>query len=154
MQWFSDVVIVRQQIARHHAVGFVTCRRKSHRDIGGAGHELLGLAIVDDLRTLHLTYFDRLVRTGLNTSGRFSDGQPVGAHVALANDTLGGTVDGNIVRTHKHAVLTTNALIIQMLDDSRDGVFFVSIDRASMHASRFETVMTRRCHVLNDRLRF
>ena len=90
----------------------------------------------------------------MNASRCFSDGQPVGTHVALANDTLGRTVNGNIVRTHEHAVLTTDALIVQMRDDSRDWVLFISIDGASMHASRLKTVVTRRRHVLNDRLRF
>jgi hypothetical protein len=48
---------------------------------------------------------------------------------------------GNVVRTLHHAVLTTDALIIEMTDDTGEWVFVVSQDGATIEAAGINAVM-------------
>ncbi len=67
------------------------------------------------------------------------------------NDQKAAVVPQYIPRAGECAELTSEALVIQMMDNARDGILFTGIDRASMHACRFQTVMTCCCHVLHHR---
>ena len=59
---------------------------------------------------------------------------------------------GHIIRAGQRTILAAKTLIIQMPDDSRDRIFFVSIDRAGLHAPRVEAVMTGSGDVLINRV--
>ena len=58
---------------------------------------------------------------------------------------------GDVVGAGQCAVLAAEALVVEMLDDPRDRVLLVGIDRASIQASRVEAVVARRGYVLEDR---
>lgn len=86
--------------------------------------------------------------------GSFADTKSIDAHVALANDSFGRAVAGNIVWAREHAVLAADALVIEMLNDASFGILFICIDRAAVHTSRLEAVMTCRGNMLYDRVEF
>ena len=81
---------------------------------------------------------------------RLTDCKPRGTHVALADDALVWMIFGHLVRASHRAILATEALVIQMLDDTCDRVFLIRIDRARDHASWLKAVVTRGRHVLHD----
>ena len=86
---------------------------------------------------------DGCVRAGLNTGGRFTDCEPIGAHVAFADDTEPLRIMRHFVGTFEHAVLATDALVIEMPNNSGEGIFFVSQHRAAVQAGRIDAVMAR-----------
>src|SRR5262249_7093852 len=77
--------------------------------------------------------------------------EAIGAHVALANDTLARVILRRVVGACQGAVLTAETLIVEVADDPRDRVLLVSIDRAGAQARRVEAVVARRGDVLEDR---
>ena len=85
---------------------------------------------------------NRCAWAGLDASGRFTDCEAIGAHVALAHDAEPLGVMRHFVRTFEHAILATDALIIEVPNNSGEGIFFVSQDRATVQARRIDTVMT------------
>src|SRR5262245_24011279 len=94
---------------------------------------------------------DRLMWTRLDTRRWFTDGEPRGTHITLADDPLARMVFGYFVRTCHRAVLAAEALVIQMLDDARDRVLFVSVDWARDHARRLDTMMACGRNMLHHR---
>ena len=75
--------------------------------------------------------------------GQASCGEAVAAHVALAYDAEVFVVLRGVVGTHQRAVLTTEALIIEMLDDARLGVLFVGSRGTPVHACWFDAARTK-----------
>ena len=67
--------------------------------------------------------------------------QPFRTHVALAHDAVGLVVARHFVRALPDAILAPYALVVEVLYDAGDGVFFIGADGASMHAFRIHTVM-------------
>ncbi len=91
------------------------------------------------------------MRAGLDASWSLARGQPVAAHVALANDALTRVELGRIVRAGQRAILAAEALVVEVPDNSRERVLFVGVDRAGVEAGRIEAMMARGCHMLEDR---
>ena len=50
---------------------------------------------------------------------------------------------GDVVRAGERAVLAAEALVVEVLDDPRDRIFLISIDRAGAQTGGVEAVMTR-----------
>ena len=73
-----------------------------------------------------------------------------GAHVVVTSSAVRadnpevGLILGGIVRAGQGAVLTPDALVVQMPDNPRVRVFLIGLDRAGTHASRLDTMMTCR----------
>ena len=97
---------------------------------------------------------------GLNTGGCFTDRQSIGAHVALAHDAKPIGVMRHFVGAFKNAILATDALVIEMPDNSGEGIFFVSEHRAAvqagwvdaMMASSGDRLLIRQCSFVADQL--
>ena len=81
-------------------------------------------------------------RAGLDAGGGFTGGQAVAAHIAFAHDSKRRIVLWNFVGTFQDAVLAADALIVEVLDDSGDWIFFVSEDRAPVEAAWIDAMMT------------
>src|SRR5262249_27576573 len=75
----------------------------------------------------------------------------VGAHVTLPNDAPFFRIFRHVIGTLQNAILAADALIIEMPDNSGERVFVVSVDRATVHASRIDAMVTRRRHSLLNR---
>jgi hypothetical protein len=61
----------------------------------------------------------------LHASGRFAGDQTIAAHVAFAYDAARARVLWNFVRALQDAVLTPDALIVEVPDDSGNGILLV-----------------------------
>ena len=113
---------------------------------------MIGFRVLDNLLSINDIDRDGFVWTGLNTCRCFAVRQSIAAHIAFANDALVCVVLGNIIRTGQRAVLTTEALVIQMPDNAGDRVLLVRIHGTSGHAGWFETMMAGRSDVLHGRI--
>ena len=67
--------------------------------------------------------------------------QSLGTHIAFANDAVRFMVAWHLVGTFPNAVFPPNALIVQVLHDARQGIFFLGTHRASIHALGIHAVM-------------
>src|SRR6478736_669284 len=91
---------------------------------------------------------DRLARR------RFTTRQTIATHIALTNDASALRKLRNLVRASQRAVLTTDALVIEVADNAGFWRLFIGIDRTALHAGRIQTVMTSSRHrLLNRRCR-
>ena len=84
---------------------------------------------------------DGFVGAGLDAGGRFAGREPAAAHVALADDAETLRILRHVVGAFQHAVLAANTLIIKVLDDAGNGIFFVGKHRAAVEALRIDAVM-------------
>lgn len=73
------------------------------------------------------------------------------AHIAFANDSQLGRILRHFIGTHHGAILAAKALIVEMLDDAREWVFLISLDRAAIQATRVNAMMAGCRDVLNNR---
>ena len=130
----------------------VVGRRVRQLRVRGSRQELAGFGVFQDLGHIDDADCDRLMGTGLDACGGFSHSQSVRAHIALANDPFLRVVLGDVVRTGQGAVLTADALVIQVLHDPRDRVLFIGIDRTPLHTAGVQAVMTGGRHMLHQRV--
>ena len=79
---------------------------------------------------------NRRVGTGLDACGRFAHSESIRAHVALAYNAQTFRVVRNFVWAFEDAVLATDALVIQMADDTSDGILFVCENGTAIQACR------------------
>ena len=145
------VVVRRNHVARQDPLRPVGGRRQREGRLGRPRHEQVGFGFLDHLLHVHHADRDGAVRTRLHAGRGFSLDQPVAAHVALADDALGTAVLGRLVGAGQRAVLATEALIVEVLDDARDGVLLVGLHRTRVHAGRVQAVVTCRGDMLDDR---
>ena len=83
-----------------------------------------------DLLNVHDTDANRFMGACLDARWGLAGLEPVAAHVALADDPLGRMKLGDVVRAGERAVLAAEALVVEVLDDPRNRIFLISIDRA------------------------
>ena len=72
--------------------------------------------------------------TGLDAGGGLADGETLVTHVALADNTPALRVFRNIVGALHDAVLTADALVVEVADDPRFIILVVGSDRTSIEA--------------------
>src|SRR5690606_13718670 len=89
--------------------------------------------------------------TRLHTCWRFTDRESVLAHVTFAYDAQALVVLRYLVGTRERAVLTADALVIEVLDDPRALILLVGTYRAAVHAGGIEAVVAGGCNGLLDR---
>ena len=142
--------ICGQCVARKVSTGLVVSGGMSQVGIGSPRQELAEFAVFDDFLHVDDPNGDGLMRTGLDTRGGFADFETAGTHVAFPDDAFLRVILRNIVGTGQCAILAADALVVEVLHDPRDRIFDISVDGTPDHARRFETVMTRRCHVLQQ----
>ena len=143
-----SIVIGGQKVSRQRASGLVNGGRQGVVRLGSTGEELVRLALFDDGPLIDERDANRGRRAGLNARGGFADREPIGTHVALANDAQLLVVFGHVIRTFENAILTADALIVEVLDDPGERVLGVGVDGTAEQAGGFETVMAGRRHML------
>ena len=109
---------------------------------------MIGLGLVDDDLSGDSANTNRARRTRLDTGWRLIGSQPVLTHIALAHDALGLAVTGHVVGALQDAILTADALVIEMPYDSGNRIFLVGINRASVEAGRLDAMVAGGRHVL------
>ena len=145
------VVVRRHHVAREHPLGPVGGGRQRQGRLRRPGHEQVGLGFLDHLLDVDHANRDGAVRTRLHAGRGFPVGEPVAAHVALADDPLGTAVLRRLVRTGERAVLAAEALVVEVLDDAGDRILLVGLHRTCVHAGGIQAVMAGRRDVLDDR---
>ena len=78
----------------------------------------------------------------MHAGGSFSRTKPAVAHVTFAHDAFFLVILRDFVRTFHYAIRTTDALVIEMMNDAGDGIFFVGEDGASVETRRINAMMT------------
>ena len=145
------VVVSRHHVAREHPLGPVGGRGQRQSRLGRSGHEQVGLGLLDHLLHVHHTDRDGAVRARLHARRGFPLGEPVAAHVAFADDPFRAAVLRRFVGTGERAVLATEALVVEVLDDTGDRVLLVGLHRTRVHAGGVEAVVAGGRDVLDDR---
>ena len=87
---------------------------------------------------------DGFIRAGLDAGGSFADREALAAHVALADDAARFRIFRHIVGAFENAVLTADALVIEVAHNAGDRIFLVCQNRAPIEAPRVNTMMTSR----------
>ena len=108
----------------------------------GAPGKKIAASVFNHLANIDRANADRLVRASLHAGRRFAHGQPRGTHIAFANDAPGLVIFRNVIRTLEYAVLASDALIVEVVDDAGNSVFFICVDGATIEACRFDAMMT------------
>jgi hypothetical protein len=80
--------------------------------------------------------------TSLNAGWRFTDGKTGVTHVTFAHDAETVVVFGNIIRALEHAVLATDALVVEVTDDAGEWVFFVGEYGATIETAGIGAMVT------------
>ena len=93
------------------------------------------------LLLIHQGDFDGFVRTRLRAGGCFASGEAIGAHVAFANDAQARGILGSIVGTLHDTVLATDALIVEVADDTGDRVFVVGEHGATVQTTGIDAMV-------------
>ena len=130
--------------------------RRRHGDAGRwrAGEKGVALRGVDSGRLIDDADRDGLVGTGLHAGRRFAFDQAIGAHVAFAHDALFGAVLRRFIGAGENAVLAADALVVEVVHNAGERVFFIRAHGTPMHAGRLQTVMACGGHgFLHRRLR-
>ena len=91
---------------------------------------------------------DRVGRTRLHTCWSFADGESRVAHVALAHDTARLGILWHFIRTHHHAVLAADALVIEMTNNTGDRILVVGQHRTTIQTARVNAMMACGRYVL------
>ena len=94
---------------------------------------------------------DGLVRTGLHARGSFTRGKSLAAHVAFADDASGVGILRHIVGAHQDAILATDALVIEVEDNSGQLILFIREHRTAIEACRVDAMVARRGNELLKR---
>ena len=144
------VVVRRHHVARQDPPGPVGGRGQRQGRLGCSRHEQVGFGILDHLLHLHHADRDGAVRTRLHARRGLPVGEPVAAHVALADYPLGAAVLRRLVGTGERAVLAAEALVVEVLDDAGDRVLLVGLHRTRVHAGGIQAVVAGRRDVLDD----
>ena len=92
------------------------------------------------------------MRAGLHTRRSLTRRQAVRAHVALTDNPFLTVIFRNIVWAGQSAVLATKTLIVEVLDNPRNGILLVRIDGTRRHAGRIKAVMAGRRDMLHHRV--
>ena len=147
------VIVDRQQVPREDSLCPV--RRSGERDvrIRSGRQKDVRFGVLDNLLDIDDADRDRLVRTSLDAGRSLTHSQPVRAHVALPDDAFCTVIFRHVVRAGQRAILTAEALIVQVPHDAGHRILFIRVDRAGTHAARFEAVMAGRRDVLHHRFR-
>lgn len=72
--------------------------------------------------------FDGVCGVGLDICGGFIDGEVVVVYVVFVDDVEVVVVFGNIVWVFEYVVLIVDVLVVEVVDDVGDGIFFVGED--------------------------
>ncbi len=139
--WSNVVEVCRQCIARHIVRGLVGGRRCGDSRRRRTGKKCITLSVVEDCGDIHNLDGDCAIGTRFNACGGLSLCEAVLAHVALSDDAEATVVLGHLIGTGESAILATNALVIEVLNDTCLCVLLVRAHRAPVHARRIEAVV-------------
>jgi hypothetical protein len=149
----DPVEVGGQEISRRGAIAAVHRRRDGDRRRRRAGQERIALGILERLALIDHRDRDRGARARLHARRCLADGEPVAAHVALADDAAARAVLRDLVGTGERAVLAADALIVEVLDDAGHRMFLVGADRAARQTRGREAVVACGAHRLLERRR-
>jgi hypothetical protein len=85
-----------------------------------------------------------LARASLNASWRLTGSEAALAHVAFPHDASTVRKLRNVVGTFHDAVAASDALVVEMANNSGDGIFFVGKHGTTVEAARIKAMMAGR----------
>lgn len=103
----------------------------------------------DDGLLFDQSNLDRSVGTGRDARWCLTAFDPLPTHIAFPYDSQSPIVLGDFVGTGHRAILTPDALIVQMVHDSRTGIFFISQHWAAIKAPGIDAVVARSSDVVS-----